>query len=236
MATPFPCLSPEMALGQIATTSLSVLVLGSPQTAPLRAARTFDANLVISASAAGANHGVNVTINGQTSPTVNFYVQIPTHLARIDEPGTPNNGTGPLNTGTDITVYDLAGNVYNNLTNQCGGYQWRTYALADQQGNRIQNGTVTFTESFANISPSNDPLPWPAASSSPNLATQVLSDIYGILKAAPSCPPANLSDSADQSWTATVGTTPYTLQTVIHITRATNSQGLPSFTSLITTP
>ena len=115
---------------------------------------------------------------------------------------------------------------------------WLTYALADQAGNRITNGTVTFNESFSNISPTPDPFgnPTVGPASSPNLATQVLADIYAIYNSSPpACPPANVSDSFNQGWTATVGTVNYPLTTVISITRSTNSQGLPSFTSTITT-
>lgn len=188
-------------------------------------------------AAAGGNQVVTVTAGGLTSNSQNFFNQVPSALGRISEPGqTPNNGRGPLNTGTNITVTDLSGNVYDSATNVCGGYQWFTYVLADQQGNRIQNGTVTLTESFSNVSPTTpSPTLNSVGSASPNLATQVMSDIYGIWDTAPTCPPANLSQSYTQTWTATVGTTVYNLTTVIQITRSTNNQGLPTFTSTITT-
>ena len=59
------------------------------------------------ASSAGGNQLVTVTASGQKSNPANFVVQIPTGLGRIDEPGTPTNGAGPLTTGTSITVKDL---------------------------------------------------------------------------------------------------------------------------------
>lgn len=121
----------------------------------------------------------------------------------------------------------------------CGGYQWVTYELADQNGNQIRNGTVTFTESFSNISPSPDPFGNPpvGAPSSPNLANQVLGDTYAIYNPGPpACPPANAHDSFSQHWIATVGSVVYPLTTVISIGRSTNTQGLPYFTSSITTP
>jgi hypothetical protein len=164
-------------------------------------------------------------------------VQIPAFLRRIDEPGeTPNNGMSTLISGTNITIYNLDGSI--RISNVCGGYQWLTCGLGDQSGHQIENGTVTFTESFSNILPSPDPLTPPSSGqqSSPDLSSQVLSDIYGLYTTAPTCPPASVSGSFDQSWTATVGTTVYNLTTIIHITRATDSQGLPTFTSTITTP
>ena len=38
------------------------------------------ASFAVSASASGGNHSVNVTVNGQTSPTLNFYVQVPNYF------------------------------------------------------------------------------------------------------------------------------------------------------------
>ena len=160
-------------------------------------------------------------------------VQVPAHLVRVAQPPcTSSTGIGPLVTGTNITVTNCSGN--NIASNVCGGYQNLTYNVTDQQGNPIKNGTATLTEAFSNISPSQDPIPHTPGSVSLNLSTQVLSDLYSIYSS-PACPTPNLSDSLDQTWTATVGSTVYNLTTVIHITRATND-GFPSFTSTITTP
>jgi hypothetical protein len=202
----------------------------------------INATFNVSSSATGGNNSVSVTAGGQTSNQVNLYVQMPTHLARIAEPYTSNNGIGPLTTGTNITVYDANGNVYDNLAGVCGGYQWLSYSLEDQETTpqRITNGTVTFQEAFSNASPSSGdalgaPTPGPALTI--DLSSSVLVDIYAIVTTnPPPCPVANGSDSVDQTWSATVGSNVYNLVTVIHITRQTNSQGLPSFTSDITTP
>jgi Quinohemoprotein amine dehydrogenase, alpha subunit domain III len=198
---------------------------------------TVVVDLAVASNAAAGNHAITVTANGQTSNSVNFFVQIPTHLGRVGEPCTSSSGIGPLVTGTNLIIKDCAGNTVPGGSNVCGGYQLLTYYLIDQTGNnRIQNGLVTFTESFSNFSPPTDPIPANPGSSKPDLSTQVLADIYAMYASAPTCPPPNLSDSFDQTWTATVGSTVYNLATVIHITRATNSQGFPSFTTLITTP
>ncbi len=185
---------------------------------------------------AGGNQGITVIASGQTSNSKNFYVQVPTHLGRITEPATQPNGIGPLHSGTNITVYAFNGTTVM-ASNVCGGYEWLTYALADQQGNQITNGTVTFAEAFNSVSPSPDPLNNPVVGppASPNLASQVLTDIYAVYISAPSCPPASVGDSFNQTWTATVGAMVYNLTTVIKITRTTNSSGLPTFTSTITT-
>jgi hypothetical protein len=188
--------------------------------------------------AAGGNQAFTVSINnGPPSNSKNFYVQAPTHLGYIDESYTPNNGHSAITSGTSINIVNVSGATV--ATGVCGGYKWVTYGLADQAGNRIQNGTVTFNESFSNVSPTPDPLNNPVVgpASSPNLATQVLGDTYAAYNPGPpACPPANVGDSFNQQWTATVGTVVYPLTTVISITRSTNSQGLPSFTSSITTP
>lgn len=186
---------------------------------------------------AGGNQGVTVTVSGHARNSENFYVQIPTHLGYIDESSTPSNGHSAITSGTSISIVNVSGTVV--ATGVCGGYQWVTYGLADQAGNQIKNGTVTFNESFSNISPSPDPFgnPTVGPASSPNLATQVLGDTYAIWNSSPpACPPASKSDSYTQQWTATVGSVLYNLTTVISIARSTNSQGLPSFTSSITTP
>jgi len=178
-----------------------------------------------------------VSVAGQSSTPGNFFNQVPTHLGYIDEPNTPNNGHSPITSGTSIAIINVSGTTL--ASGVCGGYQWITYGLGDQNGNQIKNGTVTFNESFSNISPSPDPFgsPSPGSPSSPNLATQVLGDTYAIYNTSPpACPPANKNDSFNQQWTATVGNVVYSLTTVISISRSTNGQGLPTFTSSITTP
>jgi hypothetical protein len=203
---------------------------------------SITANFAISATSP-VTGSTNVTVTNVQqslhSNGVNFYIQIPLHLQRINNTCAPN-GVGSAVTGTDISIVDCAGNV--KATHACGGYENFTYQLMDQQSppQRIVNGSVTFTENFGNITPANANPPFvPAAPVTPNLSGQVLTDIVAIYTVPnTTCPPANLSQSADQGWQATIGsgTHIYGLSTVIHITRNTNSSGLPSFTSSITTP
>jgi hypothetical protein len=197
-------------------------------------------------TSAGGNQAVTVTVSGASpSNSQDFYVQIPTHLARTSAPGVspagpvPPSGVGPLVTGTNTTIYSLNGSIYQPYTNICGGYQWYAYNVTHQQNAQITNGTITITESFSHILPSPDPLTPPTGNSTVlNLPSiSIVVDIYANFNFAPSCPPANVGDSYEQQFAATVGGTQYnTITTVISIARTTNSQGLPSFTSTISTP
>ena len=197
-------------------------------------------------TSAGGNQAVTVTVSGAPpSNSENFYIQIPTHLARTSAPGVspagpvPPTGIGPLVTGTNISIKYPSGSLYRAYASECGGYQWYTYSAEDQQSNPIANGPLTINESFSGFSPSLDPLSQPQNGSIvlQYPSDSVFGDIYGAFNNAPTCPAASVSDSYNQQFTATVQGVQYnTLTTVIHITRTTNSQGLPTFTSTITTP
>lgn len=108
----------------------------------------------------------------------------------------------------------------------------------EQSGNVIGNGTATFTEAFSNIAPSPDPFGDPTARSTAiNLSADYLADLYALWGPyPPACEPANDSDSYQQHWSAKVGTVVYSLTTVISISRSTSNQGIPSFSSSISTP
>jgi hypothetical protein len=187
-------------------------------------------------TSAGGNQGVTVAVGGLQSNSANLFVQYPLHLYYVDTTITPNNGHSATTSGINITITWPSGQVV--ASGVCGGYQWISYGLEDQNGNDIEKGTATFSESFNNISPSPDPFGSPIArSSSVNLATDYLGDVYALWNSsAPACPAASASDSFNQQWTATVGGVSYPLKTVVSIARSTNGQGLPSFTSSISTP
>ncbi len=196
---------------------------------------TFTAN---NQASAGGNQGVTVTASGQPSNSQNFFVQVPTHLYYVDTTETPNDGKSAITSGTDITVVEIDGTIPPNGTGVCGAYQWISYGLEDQNGNGIENGTVLFKESFSNFSPSPDPFGGaPPQSSTINLATNDLGDTYALwIPTPPACWPPDLGDSYDQQFTATVGNVPYTLTTVVSISRSTDSHGIPTFDSSIATP
>lgn len=203
----------------------------------------------VNSTTAGGNQGVTVTVpSGQTSNSQNFFVQIPSHIAYINELSTPYSGHSNTTSGADIDIINYDGSV--GAYNVCGGYQWMSYKLTDQNGTQIVNGNVNFSETFSNGSPPQDPfgsIPSPGPAFTINLATQVLGDTYAIWNTAPpACLPPNVSDSFNQNWTPNVGGVvsgsvvsggvTYPVTTVISASRSTNSQGLPSFNVSISTP
>jgi hypothetical protein len=74
----------------------------------------IQASFAVSASASGGNQSVNVKVNGQTSPTLNFYVQIPTYFfsPSAAQTGTPSACVQEGFTGyfIDVSYYVAAQN------------------------------------------------------------------------------------------------------------------------------
>jgi len=103
-------------------TSPSVSVAGTGITTNIQASSetSISVTLNISADATAGNHGVTVTVNGNQSNSVNFFVQIPTKLER---------------------------NSYGDLQDQpggCGARRILQYTVLDQGGDPIDtNGTIT---------------------------------------------------------------------------------------------
>jgi hypothetical protein len=209
---------------------------------------SFSSSMVITAtftpknsSSVGGNQGVTVSVGVYGSNSYNFYDQVPTHLAYITEPLTPNGGKSAITSGKDINIVNTSGQTVSQGAGVCGAEQFITYQLQDQESPPVQittNATVMFTESFSNIMPSPDPFTSPAqSSSSVNLASQVLTDTLALWNPSPpACLTANASDSFMQNFTAAVGSIVYPLTTVVSESRSTNSQGVPTFSSSITTP
>ena len=215
-------------------------------TPPTQITATF---MPSNSASAGGNQGVTVTVSGQTSPSKNFYVQVPKHIAYITTSSTPisPNQSTPV-TGTSISIVQLG---YGTIAvGACGGYEWFTYQLMDQETSpqRIQNGTVNWFESFSNLVPSTPP--WSGAASpgqafSIDLSNTVLGDTYDIY-AKPGCPSINSTLTFKQAWTPNVGGTlsgtsvtggvNYPLTTVISGSESTNGAGIPSFSASISTP
>jgi hypothetical protein len=197
-------------------------------------------------TSAGGNQGVTVTVSGQPSNSQNFFVQYPLHIAYVTTSSTPNNGQNTTVSGTDISIVRLG--VGTIATNACGGYHWMTYETEDQSGNAIVNGTVIWSESFSNLSPSTPPwrgVTTPGAPFPADLSNTVLADTYWI-NGSTGCPAINSNLTFNQTWTPNVGGTisggaitggvNYPLTTIISTSESTNSQGLPSFSTSITTP
>jgi len=102
----------------------------------------IQASFAVSASASGGNQSVNVKVNGQTSPALNFYVQIPTSLSIVS--------------GTDSTTNEAACTFISNGTTYtgCGVTRSFTYQVNDQHSppQPIQ-AVLQFWDSFGTVSP-----------------------------------------------------------------------------------
>lgn len=92
----------------------------------------IQASFTISSSATGGNASVTVTANGQTSNSVNFYIQIPTSVAVLN---TVSQGQGSCPSG-------LAGWV-----------RVVTLQLRDQQGSAIQYPGISVSDQISSGSP-----------------------------------------------------------------------------------
>ncbi len=169
---------------------------------------------------------------GQTSNSVNFFVQVPQKLVRTDYPGIPG-GYGPLVVITNGNVVNAAGNIL--LTNQCGMYRNLVYTLKDQQSPAQDiDGTYTLVEMFSNYSSTFGGTVPPSVSLNVTPGG-LLVDIQYIGKPAPSCPGSNDHEAFNQSLSVTIGTSTYPLTTVNHIERG-NYSGTPRVDVTITTP
>jgi hypothetical protein len=148
----------------------------------------------IAQNASPGNHKVTVSVAGQTSNSMNFFVQVPTRVT-INNPGSlVTIDPGPGN------IVDLSGQTINTVP-VCGAYQNFTYQLADQNGNAIQEqGTVDETVTVVS-GPAN--LDTHTSSAAANEAGQ-FGDTQGMSEPYPSCPPKGTSITANQTLTATL--------------------------------
>jgi hypothetical protein len=181
-------------------------------------------------ASAGGNQNVIVKVNGQTSNSGGFYIQVPTHFQRFDLPPHFPNGLGPVVTITDGNVVD--GNGIVQSTHMCGVYENFAFDVADQANVRITNGTVTIQEVFSNISNGSGPKP---STNIIDLSHVVEGDLQFWGYAAPTCPATNDNQTLDMSWTVQVGSTSYPIETIVHISKG-NFNGALNLTSTITTP
>jgi hypothetical protein len=193
------------------------------------------ANFVVASNASAGNHAVTVTNTSVTpnraSGSVNFYVQVPTRLVRLDFPPGAPGGVGALQVITNGNVTDLNGNVI--LQNQCGVYRNYAFDLVDQETPpQPIEGTYTITAHFTNYQGPNS-----TPNDNPEQITPgtAIADLQFFGKLAPSCPGSNDHESFDMSNFVTVGTTNYNLTTVIHISKGYFS-GTAKVDSTITTP
>lgn len=182
-----------------------------------------------SSSAAG-DQAITVTVAGQPSNSTNFYVQVPTHFQRYNQPPEAPGGLGPVVPVTNGNVVDLAGNIL--ATHFCGVYENFLYDIADQQNNQITNGTVTVTEVFSKIKVPPGPTP---SVTSHNLSSQGVGDTQAYGYTYPTCLSANQNQALNMTWTVQVGTVTYPITTLLNITLG-NFNGTLEVNSTITTP
>lgn len=236
-------ISPAQGLiGNTVTVTLNGLGFGTSPTVSAGSGITVTVNsstgtqiassFAISGSATSGNHSVTVTAGGQTSSGINFFVQIPTKLIRQDFPNIPN-GYGPLEIITPGNVIDAGGNVL--LTNRCGVYRDLVYSLRDQQSpSQNIDGTYTLVESFSNYTNTYGGSV-PATLNFNMTPGGFPSDVQYLGKVSPACLGNNDHEEFDQSFSVTIGGTPYSLSTVNHIARGEYS-GTATVNVTITTP
>jgi hypothetical protein len=174
-------------------------------------------SFTIADTAPGGNHAVTVTAGGQTSASVNFYVQIPSKVVFFDDPQRAPNGIGPLVVLSDGDVKDLDGNVL--LTHQCGVYRNLEYQLVDQDNPpKGINDAFTLTESFTDyVGPAGTP-----GNLSKNISegnSGVFGDTQYFGKTAPSCLGTDDHETMKQHISAKVGNKTFSISTVVSISR-----------------
>jgi hypothetical protein len=171
----------------------------------------IEASFAISNYHPGGNQSVTVTSSGQTSSSVNFYVQIPTSLHRTTYES--------LQTPVNQSVLDAFGDVLR--TGQCGVYRNITYSLQDQETPAQGiTGTWTLVESFSNYSTTVSRLTVPSTQNISFGPTGIPADTQYFGKTYPACPGSNDHEEFDQSFNVTLSpSVTYALTTVNDITR-----------------
>jgi hypothetical protein len=188
----------------------------------------IDVDFAIGQNASPGNHKVTVTVAGQTSNAVNFFVQVPTRVT-IGTPGgvvTVDPGPGKIVNGNGVTV----------AQNICGAYENLTYQLADQMGNPIQ-AAGQVNEQVTQVSGTDSGL---ASANSDINENGVMADTVTILKSYPNCPAVGDTVTDTQTFSVTL-TLPsggqsmkFTLTTV-HKAVMTKGSGSPPYSITVTT-
>jgi hypothetical protein len=168
----------------------------------------------------GGAHGVTVTASGQTSSSVNFYVQIPTSLRRDSI-----SSTTPIDPGPGDIVNAFGQTV---ATGKCGAYLNLVYTLMDQDGPAQPIDTdQPITETFSNYS---GPPAYGIATETQTLTQGRFGDTIAIVLDAPSCPPAGTSASVTQNFSVAVGLNVFSLATANTIVRSKSTSGTYTIT------
>jgi hypothetical protein len=173
----------------------------------------IEATFNVAATAPAGNHQVKVTVNGKESiEPVNFFVQEPRRLVRLDFPGAPD-GIGPLTIISPGNVVNLAGQTL--LANQCGVYRNYAFDLVDQNADSI-DGTYILEEWFDNYS---GPVGTPATKTTAYDPGEIPVDTQYFGKTWPSCLGDNENESFRQHIRIRIGSRTFDLSTVFSISR-----------------
>lgn len=139
----------------------------------------IQASFAISSSASGGNRSVTVTAAGQTSNTVNFYVQVPTSVAVISTTVQGPAVCSPGFAGWSRTV---------------------TLGLRDQSNNPIKLGGITMADNITTGSPNSCGVSNSKTGQFPTDANGRWPDTYFICSTA--CAGGNCQTNSTQTWTA----------------------------------
>jgi hypothetical protein len=193
----------------VAGTGITATVVSNTDT---RINVSFD----ISADAEPGNHGVTVRASGQTSNSVNFFVQVPKSLRR--------DSVGEL-----VTLDPRPGDIVvceTDERNVCGAYRSLQYTLMDQDGPQqpIEAEDILVTETFSDYQgPRSTP---PNMDGKTNDAGQ-LCDVIAIFTRPPDpCPRAGSSETFTQKFFVKIGSQTYNLTTENRITREKDARGM----------
>lgn len=211
--------------------SADVNVGGSGITATVKSVgpRSVVVDFAVAADAGEGNHTVSVTVNGQTSNSVNFFVQIPKSLRRDQISGVIDIDPGPGD------IKDLFDRLI--APNACGAYRNLKYTLLDQddpgQPIKFEDG-VEILEQFSDyqgpaalqdkLRPMND--------FTNNIGE--LADTVGIWGTSPDCPPQFML-SFKQGFKAKIGSKEWMLTTANSISMVKAADGTYTITVTNTT-
>lgn len=180
------------------------------------------------------NHTVQVSNKGQTSNSVNFFVQIPSKIVPLDAPVAPN-GIGPLMTPVNEPRRRLDGTPINPA-NYCGVYRNYLFFLGDQD-NPSQETTFrpfTLDEVFSNYSSPNNLDP-PANLSGIIGPGVEIADMQSVGFIYPQCLQPGDNQTFTQKFLVTINGVQYSPSTTIVISRG-NFGGTLKVDRVITTP
>ena len=195
---------------------------------------SMSVDLAVASNATGGNHSLAVTVNRQTSNSVNFYVQIPSKIVPLNIPNVAPNGIGPLVTPVNEARKLIDGTPINP-GNFCGVYRNYAFFLGDQDNpsQEIAFRPYKFKELFSDYTagstfwtqPEDFEVPIPA----------LLADLQSIGLLYPDCLGTTDWQKFNQKFVVTIGNNPYSLSTVIHVERG-NFSGTLKVDRTISTP